>query len=67
MNIECSEVSLRRDIKARVLGLATMEKLRVKQQSRLNSIRASEANTKLFYLQASLNRGEAQVLTADKL
>jgi hypothetical protein len=44
------EVQLKRDLKARFLGLTAIEKLRVKQQSRLNYIRAAEANSKLFHL-----------------
>lgn len=47
------EILLKRDLKARFLGLTAVEKLRAKQKSRLTQIRAAEANSKLFYLQAN--------------
>jgi hypothetical protein len=50
------EILLKRDLKARLLGLTAVEKLREKQRSRLASIRAAEANEKLFYLQANGRR-----------
>lgn len=50
------EVSLKRDLKVRFLGLTAVEKLRAKQMSRLAHIRALEANTKLFYMQANGRR-----------
>jgi hypothetical protein len=50
------EILLKRDLKARLLGLTAVEKLRAKQRSRLSSIRAAEANEKLFYLQANGRR-----------
>jgi hypothetical protein len=50
------EIDLKRDLKSRLLGLAAVEKLRAKQKSRLFSIRAVEANKKLFYLQANGQR-----------
>ena len=43
-------------MKARFLGLTAVEKLRAKQKSRLADIRATEANSKLFYLQANGRR-----------
>ena len=50
------EVLLRHDLKVRILGLTAVEKLRLKQQSRLSAIRAAEANSKLFYLHANGRR-----------
>lgn len=47
------ELHLKKDIKARLLGLAAIDKLRAKQRSRLTNIRAAEANSKLFFLQAN--------------
>jgi hypothetical protein len=44
--LSCLEVLLRRDPKARFLGLTAVEKLRAKQASRLVRIRATEANEK---------------------
>ena len=54
--LSASEVLLRRDLKARFLGLMAVEKLRARQHSRLVSIRASEANSKQFYLHANGRR-----------
>jgi len=51
-----SEVLLRHDLKGKILGLTAVEKLRLKQQSRLSAIRAAEANSKLFYLYANGRR-----------
>jgi hypothetical protein len=51
-----SEVLLKRDLKVRLLGLTAVEKLRAKQASRLMAIRASEANSKLFFLHANGRR-----------
>ena len=51
-----NEVLLRHDLKVRILGLTAVEKLRLKQQSRLSAIRAAEANSKLFYLHANGRR-----------
>jgi hypothetical protein len=56
MPLSVAKVSLRRDLKARLLGLTVVEKLRVRQASRLTSIRASEANEKLLFLQANGRR-----------
>ncbi|KAG2573650.1 hypothetical protein PVAP13_7KG268510 [Panicum virgatum] len=51
-----AEILLRRDLKSRLLGLTAVEKLRLKQKSRLTYIKASEANSKLFYLHANGRR-----------
>lgn len=45
------EVQLKRDLKARFLGLTAIEKIRAKQQSRMTGIKAAEAQSKLFFLQ----------------
>lgn len=50
------EIIFKRDLKARFLGMTAVEKLRAKQKSRLNSIAAEEANSKLFCLQANGRR-----------
>jgi len=50
------EIRLKRDVKARLLALTAVEKLRAKQASRLTAIQAAEANAKLFYLQANGRR-----------
>ncbi|OEL17837.1 hypothetical protein BAE44_0021144, partial [Dichanthelium oligosanthes] len=54
--LSVQETRLKRDLKARFLGLAAVEKLRAKQQSRLNYIRSTEASTRLFYMQANGRR-----------
>lgn len=53
MLLSTSELQLKRDVKARLLGLTVVEKLRAKQASRLVSIYTAEANEKLFYIPAS--------------
>jgi len=45
------EVRLKRDLKARFLGLTAVEKIRAKQQSRIRGIKAADAQTKLFFMQ----------------
>jgi hypothetical protein len=47
--LSASELSLKRDLKARLLGMTTVEKLRVR-------IRGANANEKLFYLHANGRR-----------
>nr|TKW39904.1 hypothetical protein SEVIR_1G210300v2 [Setaria viridis] len=44
------EVILKRDLKAKILGMTAIEKLRVKQQSRIAHIKAAEAQAKLFHI-----------------
>jgi hypothetical protein len=51
--LSTSEILLCRDLKAKLLGLTAIEKLRAKQASRLTSVRAAEASEKLFFLQAN--------------
>ena len=45
------EVCLKRDLKARFLGLTAVEKIRAKQQSWIRGIKAADAQTKLFFMQ----------------
>lgn len=44
------ELALKRDLKAKILGMTAVEKLRVKQQSRLAHIKAAEAQAKIFHV-----------------
>lgn len=44
------EIELKRDLKARILGMTTIEKLRIKQQSRLTYLKADESQAKLFHV-----------------
>ena len=48
--LTCQELLLKRDLKARILGLSAVEKIRAKQRSRLTMIKAENANSKLFFL-----------------
>lgn len=50
------EISLKRDLKARFLGMMAVEKLRAKQRARLSYLSAEEANSKLFYIRANGRR-----------
>lgn len=54
--LSASEIQLKKDLKVRLLGLTVVDKLRARQASRLVSIRASEANSKLFFLRANGRR-----------
>ena len=47
------ELQLRRRLKARSVGLAAIEKSRIRQKSRLTNIKSGDANTKLFHIRAS--------------
>jgi hypothetical protein len=47
------ELELRRRLKIRSVGLAAIEKSRIRQKSRLTNIRCGDANTKLFHIRAS--------------
>lgn len=52
-NLTANELELRRRLKARSMGLAAIEKARIRQKSRLTNIRCGDANTKLFHIRAS--------------
>jgi hypothetical protein len=52
-------VQFKRDVKARNLSVLEVQKLRLKQQSRLTIIRATEVSDKLFYLRVHTNEGFA--------
>ena len=44
-----AELTLRRGLKRRVMGLAVMERLRKKQASRITNLRDGDANTRFFH------------------
>ena len=50
------ELGLKRDLKVKFLGMTAVEKLRAKQAARLATVKAAEASSKLFYLQANGRR-----------
>ena len=51
-----AEWALRRFLKARLLGLAALERIRWRQRSRITTIKASDASSKLFHLRANGRR-----------
>ena len=50
------ELDLHHRLKARSMGLAAIEKTRIRQRSRLTYIRCGDANTKFFHIRASARR-----------
>lgn len=61
--LTAGEVQLKQDLKNRMLGLAAMEKLRARQQSRLTWLRANDANSKLFFLSANGRKRKNHIQT----
>jgi hypothetical protein len=61
--LSAKEIQLKKDLKVRLLGLITVEKLRAKQASRLNYIKAEEANSKLFFLCANGRRRKNHIFS----
>ncbi|CAM0954217.1 unnamed protein product [Alopecurus aequalis] len=55
-SLSAEEVQLRRDLKARLLGLAAVERARWRQRSRLTWVKEGDASTRLFHLKASGRR-----------
>lgn len=51
-----AEWSLRRKLKARLLGIAAMGRIAWRQRSRITKIKASDASSKLFHLRANGRR-----------
>jgi hypothetical protein len=50
------ERELRRLLKSRVLGLAVIERIKMRQRSRISWLRAGDANTRFFHLKANGRR-----------
>lgn len=57
------EIALKQELKHRLLGLAAVEKLRLRQQSRLTWIKASDACSKLFFLSANGRKRKNHIRT----
>ena len=55
-SLSVNEMTLRRSLKAKLLGLAAMERSKWRQRSRFTWIRAGDASTKLFLLGANGRR-----------
>lgn len=54
--LSTGEIELRRELKAKVLGLASLERSMARQRARLRSLREGDACTKYFHLQACHRR-----------
>jgi len=50
------EISLRSDLKVRILGLAALERSRRRQASRINFIKAGDACTRFFHLKMAARK-----------
>ena len=50
------EIDLKRDLKVRFLGMTAVAKPRAKQSARLTAVKAAEASSKNFYMQANGRR-----------
>lgn len=50
------ELDLHKQLKAHSMGLAAIEKIRIRQRSRLTYIHCGDANTKFFHIRASARR-----------
>jgi len=53
-------------LKARILGLSAVEKIRAKQQSRLTMIKAENANSKLLRINGRKRKNFIQKLDTDR-
>lgn len=55
-NLSAQEILFRRSLKQKLLGLAALDRVRLRQRSRQVWIKASDANTRFFQIKASARR-----------
>lgn len=61
--LSSQEITLKRDLKNRLLAMAAIEKMRSRQNSRTTYIKAGEAHSKLFFLAAKGRRQKKHIQT----
>jgi exonuclease III len=64
--LSSEELSLRKDLKMRALGLAAVERSRRRQASRINWLRAGDACTRFFHLKTSARRRRKYIYSLKK-
>lgn len=66
--LSSQEIKLRKDLKARYLGMTAIEKLRAKQRASLTHIRVANAHSKIFFLHANgrKQKNSIQSLTTEE-
>jgi hypothetical protein len=65
--LSSEEISLRQELKIRVLGLAALERSRRRQASRINYIRAGDACTRFFHLKMAARKRRQYIPSLRKL
>jgi hypothetical protein len=64
--LSSEELSLRKYLKRRALGLAAVERSRQRQASRINWLRASDACTRFFHLKMSARQRRKYIYSLKK-
>lgn len=65
-SLSSEEISLRQDLKIRILGLAALERSRRRQASRINYIKSGDACTRFFHLRMSARKRRQYVPSLKK-